>query len=74
MDIIGRYLLKTKLKKKLRPFLPSSVVQKLKRISGPSVERPELDEVLEKKLIGYLQDDVRALRKFTGKEFKNWRL
>jgi hypothetical protein len=73
-NIIGRYLLKTKLKKKLRPFLPSSVVQKLKRISGPSVERPELDEVLEKKLIGYLQDDVRALRKFTGKEFKNWRL
>ena len=31
-------------------------------------------KALEKKLIAYLRDDVDSFRKFTGMEFRNWRL
>ena len=38
------------------------------------IEQPKLDKALEKRLTDYLKDDVDSIRKYTGNDFKSWRL
>jgi len=71
---LGQLVLKMRWREKLRPHLPAAVVQMSRNMTGRHVAKPELDKDLEKRLVDYLQEDVDSLRKYTGNDFKDWRL
>jgi hypothetical protein len=59
---------------KVRPFIPSMLIQFYKKMTEYPFEWPMLERFLEIRLIECLKEDVEALRKFTNKEFKSWRI
>ncbi|WP_259253768.1 sulfotransferase family protein [Salinibacter ruber] len=58
----------------VKDLLPSTVVETIRGAVRKPVSRPEIPAQIRKRLTGYLQDDVRQLRRFADYSFGHWML
>lgn len=70
--LIGMFLSKLPGKNLVKPFFLSHFGKIYYSISYSKIRKPTLGKRLKQKLIGYLQEDVNNLRKYTGHNFKDW--
>lgn len=58
-------------------LLPADIryhVEKIYRPFSQKIEKPIIDDILRKRLLEYLAEDISKLKEYTGYEFKEWNL